>query len=209
LGAGKIVMGKAWFEQLCWQLGSVTVKHYHSDNGVYNASVFCDNCISKDQSQSFSGVGANHQNAVSERNIQKICYWPRHMMAHAAVYWPSNGADNICLWPLAVQHTVWLFNHIPNQVTGLTSSEVFTKTTSDHCNLFCSHVWGYPLFVLNSRLQDGKKIPKWNQRSCLAQFVDFSSEHSTLVAMVRNLKTNHISPQFHLIHNEIFETIIN
>ncbi len=64
-----MVMGKTQFEQLCWNLVAVTVKNFHRDNCVYDASVFWDDCISKDQSQTFSGVGAKHQNAVAERNI--------------------------------------------------------------------------------------------------------------------------------------------
>jgi hypothetical protein len=48
MGAGKTVMGKARFEQMCWNLAGVTIKNYHSNNGVYNASMFCEDCISKD-----------------------------------------------------------------------------------------------------------------------------------------------------------------
>jgi hypothetical protein len=48
MGAGKTVMGKTCLEQLCWNLAGVTIKNFHSDNGVYDASVFPDNCISKD-----------------------------------------------------------------------------------------------------------------------------------------------------------------
>ncbi len=58
-------MGKTRFEQMCWNLAGVTIKNFHSDNGVYDASVFRDDCISKDQFQTFSGVGAKHQNAVA------------------------------------------------------------------------------------------------------------------------------------------------
>ncbi len=89
MGAGKTIMGKAQFEQMCWNLASVTIKNYHSNNGVYDASIFCEDCISKDQSWTFSGVGAKHRNAVDERNIQMISYWTRHMMVHAAIHWPS------------------------------------------------------------------------------------------------------------------------
>ena len=64
MGAGKTVMGKTRFEQMCWNLAGVTIKNFHSDNGVYGASVFRDDCISKDQSQTFSGVGAKHQNQL-------------------------------------------------------------------------------------------------------------------------------------------------
>jgi hypothetical protein len=207
--AGKTVLGKTKFEQMCWNLVGVTIKNFHSDNGVYDASVFCDDCITKDQSQTFSGVGAKHQNVVAEHNIQTICYWARHMMVHAAVHWPSNGSDNIRLWPFAVQHVFWLFNQFPNRVTGLNPLEVFTKTKSDHPDLQRAHVWGCLVFDLDPCLQDGKKIPKWNRCSRLAQFVGFSPKHSTLAANVRHLQTNHVSPQFHLIHDDNFETILN
>jgi hypothetical protein len=40
MGAGKTVMGNAQFEQMCKNLADVTIKNYHSNNGVYNASVF-------------------------------------------------------------------------------------------------------------------------------------------------------------------------
>jgi hypothetical protein len=109
MGGGKMVMGKTRFEQLCWNLAGVMVKNFHSNNGVYDASVFRYDCISKDQSQTFSGVGAKHQNAVAERNIQTVCYWACHMTVHVAVHWLSNGSDNIHLWPFAIQHAVWLF----------------------------------------------------------------------------------------------------
>jgi hypothetical protein len=48
-----------------------------------------------------------------------------------------------------------------------------------------------------------------NRRARLFQFVGFSPKHSTLVANVRHLQTNYISPQFHLIHDDNFETILN
>ncbi len=86
---------------------------------------------------------------------------------------------------------------------------MFTKTKSDHCDLQHAHVWGCPVFVLDPCLQDGKKIPKWNRRAQLAQFVGLSPEHSTLVANVRHLQTNHVSPQFHLVYDDNFETILN
>jgi hypothetical protein len=70
-------------------------------------------------------------------------------------------------------------------------------------------VWGSSAFVLDPRLQDGKKIPKWNKRSRQAQFLGFSPEHSSSVALVCHLQTNHVSPQFHIIHDNNFETILN
>jgi hypothetical protein len=41
----------------------------------------------------------------------------------------------------------------------------------------------------------------------LGQFVEFSDEHSSLVANVRHLTTGYISPQFHVVFDDLFETV--
>ncbi len=42
----------------------------------------------------------------------------------------------------------------------------------------------------------------------IGQFDGFSDEHSSFVANVRHLTTNFISPQFHLVFDDLFETVI-
>ena len=46
------------------------------------------------------------------------------------------------------------------------------------------HVWGCPVYVLEAKLQNDQKLPKWNRRARLGQFVGFSDEHSSMVANV-------------------------
>jgi hypothetical protein len=41
----------------------------------------------------------------------------------------------------------------------------------------------------------------------MGQFVGFSDKHSSLVANVRHLSTNFISPQFHVVFDDVFETV--
>jgi hypothetical protein len=41
----------------------------------------------------------------------------------------------------------------------------------------------------------------------LGQFFGFSDEHSSLVANVRHLTTGYISPQFHVVFDDLFETV--
>ena len=43
----------------------------------------------------------------------------------------------------------------------------------------------------------------------MVQFLGFSNEHLSLVINVRNLKTRYISPQYHLVFDELFETVIH
>jgi hypothetical protein len=61
--------------------------------------------------------------------------------------------------------------------------------------------------LLDPHLQDGKKIPKWHPRARRGMFLGFSSQHSTNVGLVLNLKTGHISPQYHLVFDDLFSTV--
>ena len=56
-------------------------------------------------------------------------------------------------------------------------------------------------------MQDGYKVPKWEPQSRQAQYMGFSTLHASTVGLVRNLKTGNISPQFHLVFDDWFETV--
>ena len=96
------------------------VKHYQSDNGVFTAEEFREQCTSQDQSLSFSCVGSKHMNARAERSIGIIMGMARASMIHVALHWTDSQVDDILLWPFAVKHAAWLYNRLPNQVTGIT-----------------------------------------------------------------------------------------
>ena len=38
-------------------------------------------------------------------------------------------------------------------------------------------------------------------------FLGFSKLHSLLVGLVHNLRTTHVSPQFHVVYNQCFHTV--
>ncbi len=90
--------------------------------------------------QSFSGVGAHHQNGLAELSIQTIMYMIRTFIVHISLYRSKYGADNLALWGIAVKHAVWLHNHIPNCLSGLTPLELLTKTKANHCDLLSTNV---------------------------------------------------------------------
>ena len=207
LGANETVMGKACFEQWLWDNCVSEVKHYHGDNGIFSAEEFRRDCTEKGQTQSFSGVGAQHQNARAERAIQTIMYMARTFMVHASLHWSDRGSDDLSLWSFAVKHSVWVYNRVPNVKSGLTPLELITRERSDYRDLLRCHVWGCPVYVLEAKLQNDQKLPKWNRRARLGQFVGFSDEHSSLVANVRHMTTNYISPQFHVVFDDLFETV--
>ncbi len=131
----------------------------------------------KHQQQPFSGVGAKHQNGRAEQSIQTIMSIACTFLIHVSLHWDEQGSDAVELWPFAVCHAVWLYNHLPNGVTGLSPMEIVTGTRSDLRDLLRTHLWGCPVYVLDPKLQDGKKIPKWNCRARQGQFLGFSDKH--------------------------------
>ena len=147
------------------------MKHYHSDNGVLTAEMFADACKEDGQSQSFSGVGAQHQNAEAERAIQTVVYMAREFMIHAALNWGEDGSDDLALWSFALDHAAYLYNHIPQRNSGITPLEMVTSIMSDHADLARAHVWDCPCYVLEAKLQNNEKLPKWNPRARIGQFL--------------------------------------
>ena len=62
---------KNTFEQDC-MTRNVVPKHYHADNGRFAENSFKEYCVRKMQNLTFCGVGAHHQNDVSERIIKDL-----------------------------------------------------------------------------------------------------------------------------------------
>ena len=173
LGAVDTVGSKACFEQLLWEQVCLEVKHYRSDNGVFTAEEFREVCTDKNQKQSFSGVGAQHQNTRAERLIQTIMFMACTFMLRVLLYRSESNVDDLSLWLFAVKHAACLHNRLPNRVTGITPLEILTNLKIDHRGLLTSHVWGCPRFSLEAKLQDNQMIPKWNKRLRLGQFLGY------------------------------------
>ena len=70
-----------------------------------------------------------------------------------------------------------------------------------------THTWGCPAYVLSPKLREGQHVPRWEPRSKRGQFVGYSPIHASSVGMIRNLQTNHVSLQFHVIYDDFFETV--
>ncbi|KAL7484019.1 hypothetical protein ACHAW6_009661 [Cyclotella cf. meneghiniana] len=129
----------------------------------------------------------------------------RANMLHATLHWPERSF--IDLWPLAMNYAVWVYNRLPQQGAGLSPEELFSGIKCSRSSLPRAHVFGCPVYVLDPRLQDGKKIPKWDSRARQGIFVGFSPHHSTSVPLILNPRTQHISPQFHVIFDDAFSTV--
>ena len=86
--------------------------------------------------------------------------------------------------------------------------EIYTGARNDATHLGRMPVWGCPTYVLDPRLQDGKKIPKWKPRTRMGQFLGYSPDHSTTIGLIRNLTTGKVTPQYHCVYDHKFQTVL-
>ena len=79
-----------------------------------------------------------------------ISSWAQTMLLHASLHWPDQA--DLELWPFAVNHVVFLWNHIPRRDIGLSPIELFSSTSfPSKSHLQRLHVWGCPVFVLDPK----------------------------------------------------------
>ncbi len=67
------------------------------------------------------------------------------------------------------------------------------------------HPFGCPVYVLDASLQSGKGKPKWSEQSRLGVYLGYSPKYASYVALVLDLKTGHVSPQFHVVFDDKFD----
>ena len=205
LGGSETIRSKIQFEREALAHG-VVIRGYRTDNGIFTKEAFMSELDSKNQLITSCGVGAHHQNGVAERSIRTLVERSRTVLLHAQLRWMDE--TSVELWPMAMQHTSYLINVIPNIHEGLSPEEKFSQSFHGTNRLSNLPVWGCPAYVLQPQLQDKKKLPKWEPRSRRGQYLGWSPLHASNVALVRNLKTGYISPQFHLIFDNWFETVV-
>ena len=204
LTAGETLRSKHEFERFARQHG-VAVKRYRADNQPFDSKLFKEDIELQEQVLDFSGVGAHFQNGVAERAVQTVTTWARAMMMHQSQHWPQAFSED--LWPFAVDQAIHLWNNLPRHRSGLTPLEIFTGTKQpSNGAILRARVWGCPAYVLDPTLQDGHKIPKWRRRSRCGVYLGASPEHADSVGRILNLATGAISPQYHVVYDEMFHT---
>eukprot|EP00977_Amphora_coffeiformis_P007545 scaffold1662_cov147-Amphora_coffeaeformis.AAC.1 len=95
----------------------------------------------------------------------------RAMLLHLRLHWSDEFSPD--LWPFALDYAVYIYNHVPCKgKSGAPSPIEFFCGAKVGCQpLRRLRVFGCPSYVLDSRLQDGKKILKWEPRSRQAQSI--------------------------------------
>ena len=141
---------------------------------------------------------------MAEKRIRDLQDQATTMLMHAESKWPDVISAN--LWPYALREANESLNATPSKVTGKIANQLFdgseTPTVLRHF-----HPFGCPTYILNDSLAAGKSIPKWHKRARLGVYLGRSTSHAQSVALVMNLSTGLVSPQFHLKFDDLFETV--
>jgi hypothetical protein len=162
LRVGETLKGKNTFEKGAAQF-NVKIHKLKADHLAFSSVEFKNDITNKGQEITFLGVGAHHQNGVVERAIKTITAWACTMMLHVILHWPEQ--TTLELWSFAMDHAVYCGNHIPSKAGIIVPLEAFTGAQfCDYEHLKRLHSWRSSCFVLDPRLQNEKKIPKWEPR---------------------------------------------
>jgi hypothetical protein len=146
---------KQSFERHCMDEG-VILQDYLTDSGAFKANKFVSHIHERHQLLSLCGTNAHHQNGIAERAIQSISSMARAMILHAIMHW-KDGID-ASLWPMEVTYTNHIYNSTPKD--GVYPLDIFTGSTVPWHRLMDMHVWGCPVYVLDPKVQQGRKLPR-------------------------------------------------
>ena len=126
------------------------------------------------------------------------------MLLHARRKWPE--AITTCFWPLALSYQAHLLNHLTFNDEEKSPMELLIGEDL-HFDPADVHTFGCPVYILDARLQNNNKIPRWDPRCRLGIFEGYSPHHSSTVALVMNPQTGLISPQYHVVFDDHFSTV--
>jgi hypothetical protein len=128
------------------------------------------------------------------------------MLLHGMNHWPRE--ISATFWPFAFAYAKCVHNFTPRRGNSKCPFELFTNenptvTPNDF------RVFGCPAFVLSKEMQDGKATGKFSKsRSYMGIFVGISPAHAGSVPLIFNPTTKLVSPQYHVIFDEGFETAV-
>jgi hypothetical protein len=155
------------------------------------------------QTISFSGVGAHHQNGIAEKRIGDLQRRATTLLLHAQRRWTD--AITTHLWPYALRAANDSRDNAPTAKSNECPMSRFCRTARVP-KLRHQHHFGCPVYVLSKDMQDGKKARKWEDRTRIGINLGYSPRHAHSVSLIVNIETGLVSPRFHCMYDDLFET---
>jgi hypothetical protein len=111
-----------------------------------------------------------------------------------------------------MDQAIYIWSNLPNKVTEILPIKLLMKSqVGDYSHLQTLHVFGCPCYMLDSKLQYGKTLPKKRvPQTCWGHYQGVSSNNNaSSIGQIHNVQMGHISPQFHVVYDELFTTVPN
>ena len=180
------------------------IHHYHADNGRFADKGFIDNCQLNNQCLTYCGVNTHFQNGISEKRIQDLQEATRTSLLLTLHKWLH--MLSIHLWPYSMCTANEIMISTPTKYSEKSPQELFSGVNVlPKTKRF--HTFACPTYVLDNALQGQHYLPKWQERARLGVYLGPSPNHSRTVHLILNLMTGHVSPQYHVKHDDFFKTI--
>ena len=124
------------------------------------------------------------------------------MLLHAKIYCSEAITTILCTYVLKAFEEQ--LNVLKLDDYGITFMEKFAGTKTD-ITLKNHHTWGCPVYVLDERFENNiDGITKWEPRSHAWIYLGHSQFHAGLVDLVLKPETGYVSPQFHVVFDNVF-----
>jgi hypothetical protein len=104
-----------------------------------------------------------------------------------------------------MQYAAAIYKGLPRNRGSLCPEEIFDQTQGSHSRLLNARTWGCPTYVLEPKLRDDGKLPKWAPKTRHIQFLGFLATHASTVRLIRN-RTGSIAPQLYCVYDPDFQT---
>ena len=166
-----------------------SVKHYHADNGAFAHNGFLSSVKNNNQTITFCGVGAHHQNEIIENKNKMLTLAARTLLLHGIRMWPQ--MIDTMFWPFAIKASAERHNCLLVDRDNQTPASKLYDVPVQEIPVKTFHTLFCPIYVLDSRAQSagGPGPPKWEPRSCIGVYLGHSPFHAGSVALVFNPTT--------------------
>ena len=147
-----------------------------------------------------------HKNGLAEIIIRDIQDNGRYMMLHFQRKCPEAITNKV--WPYSLRHANNDNNPTPllAHPCVLSPLQIFTGTQFKYNPNNCQP-FGWPTYVLNEALSYSQRIHHtWKTRSKVGVYLGRSFLHNHDVALVLNLRSSLVRPQFHVWYYPLFTT---
>ncbi len=150
--AAKTTKSKSCFEAIA-QHKSFNIKAYHTENGIFASAAFKNDCASKHQPLTFSGVGAHDQDRVPGQNIKTI----------------SQRLRQVCFMPLTCGQNTPTLNSGPRlliMLSGYSTASLPLMLASAQTN--CGPIQNGLMKILTVLMYLGVPFMSWTQNCKMA-----------------------------------------